>query len=476
MSNNFTNDNRNLSDVFKELQEKRAEYEQININHQNSKKDGLFSGVTEYISSNKKNHFNYSYSSQYIKKPKKIKKSSSIKTFSLSKLLIILILISIVTSLTLLSLSFSFTTYGKEDTQETASTITNFEGNEKVLNLTQIISTNIDNGTIKETINEQRDVPFSTKYQSSDTLPKGEEAVVQQGTNGKNQVIAVRTYENNVMLDENIIQTTTIIEPVQQIVNIGTSEFLSKYQVHIGDIMYVISDTNLKSKASDTSDTIVQIPATLDVKLMELAGDWCKVSYDDKQGYVPASSLTSATAAPEIVGKARFQRIIRDVNIDMPLNKKSGLAASDFKKMLSGNSSDTNKIFENNATAFFDVEQKYNINGVFLAALAIHESGWGTSQIATDKKNLFGYGAYDSDPYNGSFTFTQYSEGIEMVAKALVKYYINPAGTVIYDNDTATATYYNGSTLTAVNTRYSTDTEWHTKVFNYMNTLYNKLK
>ena len=31
----------------------------------------------------------------------------------------------------------------------------------------------------------------------------------------------------------------------------------------------------------------------------------------------------------------------------------------------------------------------YHINGVFLASMAIHESGWGTSTIAKDKKNLF---------------------------------------------------------------------------------------
>ena len=41
------------------------------------------------------------------------------------------------------------------------------------------------------------------------------------------------------------------------------------------------------------------------------------------------------------------------------------------------------------------MEKKYNINGIFLASMAIHESGWGTSQIAQDKKNLFGYGSYD---------------------------------------------------------------------------------
>ena len=73
--------------------------------------------------------------------------------------------------------------------------------------------------------------------------------------------------------------------------------------------------------------------------------------------------------------------------------------------------------------------------------MAIHESAWGTSQIANDKKNLFGYGSYDATPYESSYEFTDYKDGIELVAKVMVKYYINPVGTKIYDNEKALATY-----------------------------------
>lgn len=485
MSNSFNelNNDRNLTDVFKELQQKRAEYEFNNTHHIKNEIDNptknVFNnipkkGITEYISSNKRNHFNNSYSLKQLKRESKRQARTSVRFFSYTKLSVIFIIIAVIVSIVLLSISYNFTAYGKED-ETVETTVKSFETNQKTLDLNQIISTNIDNGTIKETVNEQRDIAFTTKYQSIDTLPKGEEQTAQEGINGKNQVIAVRTYKNGELTDENIVQTTVISEPVEKLVNIGTSEFLAKYQVHLGDLMYVVSATSLKATASDSSSTVAEIPETLDVKLIELSGDWCKVSYDSKEGFVKTNSLTSATVAPEMVEKARVKRILNGINIDMELNKKSGLAASDYKKMLSGNLADTNKIFENNYQAFYDVEQKYNINGVFLASLAIHESGWGTSQISKDKKNLFGYGAYDSDPYNGAFTFEDYKDGIEMVAKSLVKYYINPIGTVIHDNETATATYFNGPTLSGINTRYSTDPDWHTKVFNYMQLLYNRL-
>ena len=158
----------------------------------------------------------------------------------------------------------------------------------------------------------------------------------------------------------------------------------------------------------------------------------------------------------------------------MSLNKPSGLSLEQFKKVLS-DSKDTNKIFENNAEYFYYIEKQYNINGIFVAAVGIHESAWGTSKIATSKMNLFGYGAYDSNPYNGAYHFSNYSECIDLIARVFVKYYLNPKGTEIYGGEKAQGTYYNGATLSGVNTKYATDKNWANGVYNHMKYLYNKL-
>ena len=160
----------------------------------------------------------------------------------------------------------------------------------------------------------------------------------------------------------------------------------------------------------------------------------------------------------------------------MDLNKPSGLTLNDYKKIFNNLPEDTENIFENNYQVFYNIEKKYNINGILLAAMGIHESSWGTSQIAKEKNNLFGYGSYDNTPYESSFEFNSYEEGIETVAKSLVKYYINPPGTKIYDNEYASGSFYNGPTLLGINTRYASDSEWHNKVFNHMEMLYNRLK
>ena len=138
-------------------------------------------------------------------------------------------------------------------------------------------------------------------------------------------------------------------------------------------------------------------------------------------------------------------------------------------------SKDTNKIFANNAEYFYYIEKQYNINGVFVAAVGIHESAWGTSKIAIEKKNLFGYGAYDSNPYNGAYNFSNYSECIDLISRVFVKYYLNPSGTSIYGGEKAIGTYYNGANLKGINQRYASDKNWANAVYNHMKYLYEKL-
>ena len=157
----------------------------------------------------------------------------------------------------------------------------------------------------------------------------------------------------------------------------------------------------------------------------------------------------------------------------MILNQRSGLSLNQFKKVLS-DSKDKNNIFSENAEYFYYIEKEYGINGIFVAAVGIHESAWGTSKISLNKKNLFGYGANDSNPYDNAYNFTDYSEGIDLIARVLVKYYINEPGAKIYDG-TASGKYYTSSTLSGVGQRYASDSNWANAVYKWMEYLYNKI-
>ena len=348
-----------------------------------------------------------------------------------------------------------------------------FEENQKAFDIVEIMLENTNSN--KKMVNEKRDVVFTTEYEENPNLPKDEEQIKQEGKNGKIQVTALQEYQNEEMKNEEIIESTTLEEVVTQIVYVGTSEFMKKYNVHIDDNMYLLEAEDLKTEAKDEADTITNIPRYLNVTLKEAGEEWIKVNYKGQEGYLKTSNITSETVTPLITEQNRIAKLKNNLNIDMDLTTSSGLTLSDYKTILSNISLDKNKIFEQNAEAFYNAEQKYKINGMFLVAIGIHESGWGTSKIALEKGNLFGYRAYDSDPYNSASSFENYAEGINTVAEALATRYLYVNGTQISDELTARGTYFNGTTIQAVNTRYASDQGWYEKVYGYMQYLYNRL-
>lgn len=107
--------------------------------------------------------------------------------------------------------------------------------------------------------------------------------------------------------------------------------------------------------------------------------------------------------------------------------------------------------------AFKLAEAEYGVNASFLAALAVHESGKGTSRIAREKNNLFGWGAVDVDPFVRARTFDSLEDGIEVVAAWLRAKYFDQLGL---------------TTLRAVGSRYATDSEWADKVLYWVKKLH----
>ena len=151
----------------------------------------------------------------------------------------------------------------------------------------------------------------------------------------------------------------SITEFVPKLINLGTSEFLAKHKVHIGDTMYFTKDTTIKDSTEDTANDVAEVEQYIDVKLLDLpTEEWCKVSFDGVEGYTKTANLTSATTTPTIVEKNRIKRILLKVNVDMQLNKVSGLTLNDYRKIFTGLSNDVNDIFQNNYQVFYRSEER----------------------------------------------------------------------------------------------------------------------
>ena len=97
---------------------------------------------------------------------------------------------------------------------------------------------------------------------------------------------------------------------------------------------------------------------------------------------------------------------------------------------------------------FVSVQDEHDINAIYQAAHAAHESGWGRSNIAEEKNNLFGWGAVDSDPYDGAKKFDSKEDCVEYVMEEIDEKYLTEGGDYYTDH---------GPTLRGMNTYYASD-------------------
>lgn len=357
------------------------------------------------------------------------------------------------------------------------------EENKNVIDVRERIKENTEY-IYKKTLDvDEVDLDFTTEYVENQELPTGTIRVTQEGVDGTQRVIIVKSYRGNEYIGEERIQGEVTANAINKVVEIGTGEGMNNYNPRAGDSIWATPEfVKIREAPSRKSSELYTMGQNDKAVIMEVINNnWLKIQHSNVIGYVDSACFTNIN--PNGPTSYNFEagieyskeELLASLDFNMDLSKPSGLSLAQFQKVLMGNSGDTQNVLASNAEYFYYAERQYGINGVYLASMAIHEGGWGTSKIANDKKNLFGYGAYDSNPYGGASTFSTYAEGIDLVARVLVKNYLNPKGTEIYDGQIASGMYYNGPTLTGVNTRYATDKNWANAVFKWMTYLYNRL-
>lgn len=364
-------------------------------------------------------------------------------------------------------------------------TISNINYDVKISNATEININDMINKNTKEMQQEEYSIEeleleYITKYQQNSNLPTGTIQVVQEGREGKQEVTTRKIHKNGEIVLEEQINSKIVKAPVNKIVEIGVGKGRNIYKVKVGDTVYITSDrANIMLESNENSQKIATLKKGNELKVLGIQNGWYQISGQGSNGYIKSENTTyinpNKPYQEETQGNNKNTvNNIQKLDFNMALNKPSGLSLEQFEKVLT-DSKDKNKIFQNNAKYFYYIEEQYNINGMFVASVGIHESNWGTSKIARDKHNLFGYGAYDSNPYNGAYKFSEYSESIDLIARVFVKYYLNPKGTPIYGGEKASGKYYNGTTLSGINKKYATDKNWANGVYKHMQYLYNKL-
>ncbi|NUK29810.1 S-layer homology domain-containing protein [Parageobacillus sp. VR-IP] len=174
----------------------------------------------------------------------------------------------------------------------------------------------------------------------------------------------------------------------------------------------------------------------------------------DGQKYYSWDGETFYNEAGKLVGTA-YQYF----NV-LPIRTKTNYTAEELNKFAAANRSDSP--LKTLGEAFKKAEKTYNVNALYLLAHAILESDGGTSQIAKEKKNLFGIQAVDSDPLNSAMTFNSFEDCINYMAQTMISNgYANPK-----------SWKYNGAVLgdktIGFNVFYASDPYWGQKIAGLM--------
>ncbi|MGA7172387.1 MAG: glucosaminidase domain-containing protein [Candidatus Dormiibacterota bacterium] len=147
-----------------------------------------------------------------------------------------------------------------------------------------------------------------------------------------------------------------------------------------------------------------------------------------------------------------------NTNLTLP----SGITLGQIQEFLQGP-------LEGDASYFLQAEQIDHVSAIYLVSDAILETGDGTSQLYLQKHNLFGFGAYDADPFADGQSFSSDQDCISFVSWFVSVYYLTPPGSQVpsyggQPGTVATGQFYNGATPAGMNVDYASDPLWASKI------------
>lgn len=132
------------------------------------------------------------------------------------------------------------------------------------------------------------------------------------------------------------------------------------------------------------------------------------------------------------------------------------LTAEDLDAWINSKAS-SGSVMRGMGEAFMKAGQESGMDPRYLVAHAAHETGWGSSNIAKEKGNMYGIGAFDASPYASAYGYDNTEAGIIEGAKWIKENYYDKGQTDL------NSMRHNGGKH-----EYATDPQWDTKIGNIM--------
>jgi uncharacterized protein YgiM (DUF1202 family)/beta-N-acetylglucosaminidase len=213
----------------------------------------------------------------------------------------------------------------------------------------------------------------------------------------------------------------------------------------------VKSGASTWKSTSETGNVVIRVSVGDLLKVTPIDSNWVKIKRNGEESYLKISNVQP---------------------IDLPylnLNFRthSSVTADEINRYIQIYETRMGKVgaLHNQGQNIIDIANRSGVNAVLLAAMAILESGYGTSGLAMSKFNVFSQAAFDRQPYDYAYRFESVQHAIEFQAEKLKRDYLTPGGK-----------YFNGAFLGdksgGMNVKYATDEVWGAKIADYANKIH----
>ena len=204
--------------------------------------------------------------------------------------LIIIILIVIIALAALILTGFaikkslantnSVVTNISEDNKEIQKQELSIEKNKDILDIKNIINENTKNVETKTLVVDEIDLDYTTVYKENPNLAQGMIKTIQEGIDGSQQVIIVKTYSGSEYIGEERLTSRITKGSIDKVVEIGTGKEVYSYKVKVGDTLIVTPASLTLRKSNNTkSEKVCVLKNNDEASLIEIKEEWYKVKY-----------------------------------------------------------------------------------------------------------------------------------------------------------------------------------------------------
>ena len=247
-----------------------------------------------------------------------------------------------------------------------------------------------------------------------------------------------------------------------QVVNLSDAKSYSCYKGNGTNLLHYIT-TNMKTSGWSSAVNVGKQPSYL-------SANTTYYSYDGHYFYLDYATMISDYQSNTRTHSVNASNPYYNYFQYLPLRSVTNYSAGELDTCFAKFGVNGNKML-NTGSYFVTNQNTYGTNALLIAGLAANESGWGSSNYAKNRNNLFGLDAIDSDPDNASY-FSSVSQCIKEFSETWCsKGYLNP-------KDWRYEGGFLGDKASGMNVRYASDPYWGEKAaghaWNMDNNLGNK--